>query len=898
MGVHGLWRLLDSFGAVLQPEDLRGQRVAIDASIWMAQFRAQTASDDDIENRILEGFLSRILKLLFYGIQPVFVFDGTSSSSKGAEHQRRLRHRAAMAEALLKRRARLIVSAQVAAGSLDVAKLKLLSTGPPSSFTALQGPLSATGGSHHKSVDPDSTFLPTSDASGDLSDASRLHQVLVQRRRSRKVARHERHASAPASVSAAVTRHFLRDAEMLIDGRKRGEARVLHNVLKKTSTSLFMGPRRAVDEENTLLTGNSAIPQADIPDLAVVDVESSTNDPITITDLSKDAPTGEGDEDSFAEVLSVVEVLSSDLSEKPEDVELLSSPDTTPGDSVLYTTVVSSPDSSRTPSSSLLRNTDVLAYFNAPSSSLSPSIQKNPIYAGEVTDNGAAVPKPSSEEEISTILSDSHAKTSPESGSLSQSLTTASLSSASSGEQTMLSSDEDAAVSGSGYLWEPATQRALHSIQCGIEDPHSATPPPDATETTRLSDLIDDDFTPVKWQRTEPAEKMATQATRSLHSTLGASLSDPSHPTVSLATVVCDDRKTIERGGSSSTVPQTDFSSQQLPTRLGENRGVQGGGTIVPTRSSGIIPFELLRIVELLDCCGIPYVLSPGEADAQCAFLARENLVDAVFTEDSDVIVHGATTTLRGFFSRSKQVVAYKQAELEACGITKAVLVALASFLGCDYTSGIAGMGLVSALRAIVASWTSEMTSVGSAVSGTGDTRAVLALLRRWKSFTERLPSTWSSVDEETSLLQFCVLEDNLSTWCTLAHRQQHFPEEHAIAAFYSAAVDEDRSPFQWCPPNWVAIRGIARAVEGLGSNWLLQRVELAAKAWQSSKDDAAEKRAALGVGQRRLTEFGIKERIREAWIYKKQPQQHSRVLAQLRAVQRSATASATSNDG
>ena len=59
-------------------------------------------------------------------------------------------------------------------------------------------------------------------------------------------------------------------------------------------------------------------------------------------------------------------------------------------------------------------------------------------------------------------------------------------------------------------------------------------------------------------------------------------------------------------------------------------------------RSVSISKKELDECRELLDCMGVPYVNAPEEADSQCAWLADQNLVDAVLTEDMDILTFGS----------------------------------------------------------------------------------------------------------------------------------------------------------------------------------------------------------------------------------------------------------------
>ena len=63
---------------------MEGKAMAIDSSIWIYQFQATMRDKDGrlLVNAHLLGFLRRISKLLYYGIKPVFVFDGGAPALK------------------------------------------------------------------------------------------------------------------------------------------------------------------------------------------------------------------------------------------------------------------------------------------------------------------------------------------------------------------------------------------------------------------------------------------------------------------------------------------------------------------------------------------------------------------------------------------------------------------------------------------------------------------------------------------------------------------------------------------------------------------------------------------------------------------------------------------------
>lgn len=84
MGVHKLWDILEPSSKPVRLESLNDQRLAVDASIWLYQFltAVRDKEGNSLQSAHLTGFFRRICKLLYFGIRPVFVFDGAVSPLK------------------------------------------------------------------------------------------------------------------------------------------------------------------------------------------------------------------------------------------------------------------------------------------------------------------------------------------------------------------------------------------------------------------------------------------------------------------------------------------------------------------------------------------------------------------------------------------------------------------------------------------------------------------------------------------------------------------------------------------------------------------------------------------------------------------------------------------------
>ena len=106
---------------------------------------------------------------------------------------------------------------------------------------------------------------------------------------------------------------------------------------------------------------------------------------------------------------------------------------------------------------------------------------------------------------------------------------------------------------------------------------------------------------------------------------------------------------------------------------------------------------KLLRILK------VPYIESPGEADAQCAVLARAGKVWGVCTEDMDILTFGSPIILKNFSaSRNKQIIELNLEKIKSSlGITQEQFIDLCILLGCDYCGTLTGLNKKNALQII-----------------------------------------------------------------------------------------------------------------------------------------------------------------------------------------------------
>lgn len=92
---------------------------------------------------------------------------------------------------------------------------------------------------------------------------------------------------------------------------------------------------------------------------------------------------------------------------------------------------------------------------------------------------------------------------------------------------------------------------------------------------------------------------------------------------------------------------------------------------------------------QLLKLFGIPYIVAPMEAEAQCAFLDACNLTDGTITDDSDIWLFGGQTVYKHFFNQQKNVMEFRSENIENMfHVDRKKLIQLSVLVGSDYTTG------------------------------------------------------------------------------------------------------------------------------------------------------------------------------------------------------------------
>ena len=186
---------------------------------------------------------------------------------------------------------------------------------------------------------------------------------------------------------------------------------------------------------------------------------------------------------------------------------------------------------------------------------------------------------------------------------------------------------------------------------------------------------------------------------------------------------------------------------------------------------------------DLLQLFGLPFLVAPMEAEAQCAFLDEVGLTHGSVTDDSDSFLFGSKHVFKNFFNQNKHVEYFKAINIQnKYGLDREKLICLALITGSDYTVGIDGAGAVSGMEIL------------SEFSGEG-----LEILKNFKKW-------WKSATRGVSAVSMSKIREKM----VKMHLPEGFPSEEVFNAYIHPTVDESKEKFEWSVPNIEALREFA----------------------------------------------------------------------------------------
>ncbi|EQC41093.1 hypothetical protein SDRG_02143 [Saprolegnia diclina VS20] len=215
-------------------------------------------------------------------------------------------------------------------------------------------------------------------------------------------------------------------------------------------------------------------------------------------------------------------------------------------------------------------------------------------------------------------------------------------------------------------------------------------------------------------------------------------------------------------------------------------------------------------VMELLRLFGVPFIVAPMEAEAQCATLEKLGLVTGVITDDSDIFAFGGQRVYKNMFKTSKFVEAFSMADIEReLGLDQKSMIALALLLGSDYTDGIHGVGVVNA------------TEIVHAFPGLDGLCEFKAWVQDFDLAAQLKPLPKLS---EAELKALSPLERFKHTHHKVRrnwHIADAFPNAHVVKAYLEPETDRSDARFSWSTPDLANLRVFCGRTFG----WPLEKV-------------------------------------------------------------------------
>ncbi|KAI9993604.1 hypothetical protein PInf_015889 [Phytophthora infestans] len=258
--------------------------------------------------------------------------------------------------------------------------------------------------------------------------------------------------------------------------------------------------------------------------------------------------------------------------------------------------------------------------------------------------------------------------------------------------------------------------------------------------------------------------------------------------------------------------------------------------------AEGITDDMVAEVMSLLRLFGVPFLVSPMEAEAQCAALEQLGLVDGVITDDSDIFPFGGQRVYKNIFHHQKFVEAFSARDIEQeLGFSREQIIALALLLGSDYTDGVRGIGIVNATEIAAAypkieglrefkDWVGEFNVAEEA-------QRVASSSKKKKKRVSKGKEDESGGDSDSE--DETVRERFQRSHATARRKWElgdEFPSKQVVQAYMSPQVDRSDARFSWSAPDVASLRNYCAKAFG----WDQQKSDGVLKPLEEKARDAA----------------------------------------------------------
>lgn len=774
MGVHGLWQVLEPAGKPIALETLENKVLAVDVSLWLHQavkgFR--DAQGSPLANAHLLGLLQRVCKLLFYGVKPVFVFDGgvplLKKQTLAARQDRRV-----TAQQNAQRKARLLLLKSRHRGS------KRPAPKAPLDDLYVLPPLPEHWDKLYKVKDEDEDWRSGA-ALWELAsldcDSEEFASLPAETRHRALMAMQHRHRWGPSREAPEDSEAFSAFQLQGLLHKRSLQQRAEEARREMRPEPLFWSYEAQVSRVASQPNTHQVVLTTLLPKPPPSETADGPADQSPVKDWKNPAVAPkEKDSGGTSRVPSSGPALSVQdpavlkwLAEECSPQKAASAGSSAPNKNC--TSLQASEASSESSQLPVKRVVDFRSEQDEPKEDASSNVNSNEI--------GKQAEKPLQTTVAKTAQLPSGAPNSREE-KLDSGLTDNPVTVLTSSSPLPKPSDDgcEAAIIDLAAARNDKTEQDQNSQPTKLPD--AAADQEDSSVASNWSgsqderaDILEVTGESEAWDDTSSAQVLSDddeeEKDPELLAAIQASLSEQKgEPAPSSS-------------GSFWKPPRTAEEERELCMREEE---LEQEAARQARHSASINDMLVKECQELLALLGQPYVVSPGEAEAQCAWLEQQGLSHGTVTDDSDAWLFGAQCVYRHLFRPDRRPTRFLLRDLATqFGLDRQKLVAFALLCGSDYTTGVNGVGPVTAMEVI-----SEFK---------GDDP--VELLEHFR--------TWLEQAKEEKVVPGSKTRSHLVR-LTL---EPGFPSGRVVQAYLEPTVDESREAFSWGTPDLDALRTYA----------------------------------------------------------------------------------------